>query len=154
MKSIIALAAIGMATFGFVDSASAFKFSPAPQKFTGVGTTTATLAGTVLPCNAKLTGLTLRTGKGKVAAGHFSGATGCTTVTFANTPWPMTATSATTATITGVDFFIGAFGFHCTGNMNVTVSGGVISWSGVNTLPPCTNVGGSLTTTPSISIVP
>ena len=154
MKSIITLAAIGMATFGFVDSVSAFKFSPAPAKFVGVGTTTANLGGVVLPCNAKLTGLTLKTGAGKVASGHFSGATGCTTVTFANTPWAMKATSATTATITGVDFFVSAFGIHCTGNMAVTVSGGMITWSGVNTLPPCTAVGGSLTTTPAIAIVP
>ena len=154
MKSIITLAAIGMATFGFVDSASAFKFSPAPAKFVGVGTTTATAFGVTLPCNAKLTGLTLRTGAGKVAAGHFSGTTGCSTVTFAATPWPMTATGATTATIHGVNFSIGALGITCTGDMAVNVSGGVISWSGVSTLPPCTNVGGTITTTPAITIVP
>ena len=154
MKSIITLAAIGMATFGFVDSASAFKFSPAPAKFVAVGTTTATLGGTVLPCNAKMTGLTLKTGAGKVASGHFSGATGCTTVTFAATPWPMTATSATTAVIHNVNFTVSAFGISCKGDLAVNITGGVISWSNVNTLPPCTNVGGNVTTTPSISIVP
>ena len=39
MKTAIALLAIGLASFGFVNSASAFKLSPPSTKFTGTGPT-------------------------------------------------------------------------------------------------------------------
>ena len=154
MKPIIALAAIGLVSFGLADSASAakagFKFSPANTKFSGAGPTSATLNGVTLACTGTLTGATNKAGVGKVTGGSFTGALGCTSVTFAGTPWKMVAASATTATITGVDFNtpIGDCG---PANLTVTLTGGTFSYNGA--FDQCSNISLTLKTTPTVTIV-
>ena len=157
MKSILTIAAIGLVAAGFASSASAagYKFSPPSTKFTGAGTTSATTQGVTIACNANLKGNDSASGVGKVMSGSFSNGGGtngadCPFVTFSNTPWKMKATGPTTATVYGVDFSspVGS----CTGNLPITLSGGVITFN--SPLGACTQVSGTLTTTPTLSIVP
>lgn len=153
MKSIIALAAVGLMSFGLANGANAagFKFSPASTKFVGKGPTSATLNGVTLACTGTLKGSTNAQGVGKVTGGSFTGALGCSSVTFTGTPWKMTATTATTATIVGVDFTtpLGSCG---PANLVVTLTGGVFSYNGA--FDQCSNIQLSLKTTPTVSIVP
>ena len=155
MKSITALAAIGLVSFGLADSASAakagFKFSPANTKFSGTGPTSATLNGVSLNCTGTILGASNKAGVGKVTGGSFTGALGCSSVTFSGTPWKLVATTATTATISGVDFNtpIGDCG---PANLVVTVSGGVFTYNGK--FDQCSNISLTLKTTPTVSIVP
>ena len=153
MKSMIALVAVGLMSFGVANGATAagFKFSPASTKFTGTGPTSATLNGTTLSCTGTLKGQTNKAGVGKVTGGSFTGMFGCSSVTFTGVPWKMTATSATTATIVGVDFTtpLGSCG---PGNLVVQLTGGVFSYNGP--FDQCSNISLSLKTTPTISIVP
>jgi hypothetical protein len=151
MKSILALAAVGVAALGFAGSASAFKLSPASTKFTGTGPTSATLNGITLACHAILRGATNALGVGHVTGGSFSGAVGCTAVKFTGTPWLAKATTATTGTVYNIDFSspLGACG---PANMVDSLSGGVISYNGP--FDQCSNVTLALTTKPTLSIVP
>ena len=151
MKKTIALAAVGLMALGFASSASAFKFSPAPGKFVGTGPTSATLNGNTLACTGTLKGTTTRTGIGHVTGGSFTGAPGCSLTTFTGTPWKMVASSANTATITGVHFTtpIGSCG---PANLIVNLSGGVFTYNGP--FDQCSNIQLTLTTKPTLSIVP
>ena len=153
MKLFTVIAAVGLVSFGLANSASAagFKFSPANTKFTGTGPTSATLGGVTLACTGTLKGSTNKAGVGKVTGGSFTGAFGCSSVTFTGVPWKMTATSATTATIVGVDFTtpLGSCG---PGNLVVQLTGGVFSYNGP--FDQCSNITLSLKTTPTLSIVP
>jgi hypothetical protein len=154
MKSIIAIAAVGLVSFGFASSASAakagFKFSPASTKFTATGPTSATLNGTTLACTGKLSGATNKAGAGTVTGGSFTGALGCSSVTFTGTPWKMTATTATTATIAGVEFTtpLGSCG---PANLVVTLKAGTFTYNGK--FDQCSNITLTLKTTPTLSIV-
>ena len=153
MKSIIALAAVGLMAFGLADTANAagFKLSPPNTKFTGAGPTSATLNGVNLNCTGMLTGQTNKAGVGKITGGSFTGALGCSSVTFTGTPWTGVAVSATTGTITGVHFTtpLGSCG---PANLTVTLTGGVFSYNGP--FDQCSNISLSLKTTPTVSIVP
>ena len=153
MKSIIALAAVGLMSFGLANGANAagFKFSPASTKFVGKGPTSATLNGVTLACTGTLKGSTNAQGVGKVTGGSFTGAFVCSSVTFTGVPWKMTATTATTATIVGVDFTtpLGSCG---PANLVVNLSGGVFTYNGP--FDQCSNIQLSLKTTPTLSIVP
>ncbi len=152
MKTIIAIAAVGLASSGFATGAGAagFKFSPASTAFTGTGPTSATLNGTTLACTAKLKGATNKAGVGKVTGGSFTGEFGCSSVTFSGTPWKMTATTATTATIYGVDFStpLGSCG---PANLVVTLKSGTFTYNGP--FDQCSNIQLTLKTTPTLSIV-
>lgn len=157
MKSFLTVAAIGLAAAGFASSASAagYKFSPPSTKFTGTGMTSATTQGITIACNASLKGNDNANGVGKVTSGSFSNGGGqngadCPFVTFSGTPWKMKATGPTTATVYGVDFSspVGS----CSGNLPITVQNGVISFN--SPLGNCSQVSGTLTTSPTLSIVP
>ena len=151
MKSVIAMAVIGLAALGAATSASAYKFSPVSTVFSGSGPAGATLSGVSLTCTGNLKGTTNASGGGKVTSGSFSGTLGCNLVTLAGMPWTMTATGATTASVANVDF-VSPIGSCGAGTLNVTISGGVINYHG--NFGRCTNVSLTLTTTPSVSIVP
>jgi hypothetical protein len=153
MKSAITLLAVGLVSLGAASGVAAkgFKLSPASTKFVGTGPTSATLNGLTLACTGTLKGQTSATGVGKVTGGSFKGATGCTSVTFSGTPWKMTATTASTATTVGVDFStpIGSCG---PANLVIGLSGGVFSYNGA--FDQCSNIKLTLTTVPTVSIVP
>jgi hypothetical protein len=153
MKSAIALLAVGLVSFGFASSASAvtYKFSPASTKFVGKGPTSATLNGLTLACTGTLRGSTTATGVGHVTGGSFTGALGCSSVKFTGTPWLMKATTATTATITGVDFTT-PLGTCGPANLVVNLSGGTFTYNGA--FDQCSNIQLTLKTTPTLSIVP
>jgi hypothetical protein len=153
MKSLIAIAAIGVMSFGLASGASAatkYIFSPASTKFVGTGPTSATLNSVTLACTGSLKGASTAAGAGKVTGGSFTGELGCSSVTFTGTPWKMAATTATTATITGVHFTtpIGSCG---PANLVVTLTGGVFSYNGA--FDQCSNIKLTLTTKPTLSII-
>ncbi len=153
MKLFTVIAAVGLVSAGLADGANAagFKFSPPSTKFTATGPTSATLNGVTLPCTGTLKGSTTATGVGKVTGGSFTGQIGCSSVTFTGVPWKMTATTATTATIFGVDFStpLGSCG---PANLVVQLTGGVFTYNGP--FDQCSNITLSLTTKPTLSIVP
>lgn len=151
MKIMFAIAALSAASLGLASQANAYKFSPPSTSFTGKGKTSATKNGVTLACSANLSGATDANGNGKVTGGSFSGAFGCSAVTFANLPWPMTATGKTTGTVTGVTFNspIGNCGPD---TLNITLKRGKIKFN--QTIAGGCAVTGSLTTTPTLSIVP
>jgi hypothetical protein len=151
MKSKIYIAAVGLAALGFASSADAFSFSPTKTRFTATGPVSATLNGATLNCTGKFRISTNKGGKGKVTAVTFSGSQNCKTAGAAGLPWAMTATGATTAKIVNADFTSPA-GNCGPANLPVGVSGGVISFNGA--VGQCSQVSFSLTTTPTISIVP
>jgi hypothetical protein len=151
MKSMISIAVVGLAALSFASSADAFSFSPTKTRFTATGPVSATLNGATLSCTGKFRISTNKGGKGKVTAVGFSGSQACKTAGAAGLPWALTATGATTAKIVNATFTSPA-GNCGPANMPVTVSGGVISFNGA--LGQCSQVSLSLTTTPTISIVP
>jgi hypothetical protein len=151
MKSTIAIAAVGLAALSFASSADAFKFSPAPTRLVAKGPASATLNGHTVSGTGTFKGSVGKTGRGKIASVVFCGKDGCGVVGASGLPWKMKATSASTATIANVTF-TSAAGNCGPANLNVTVSGGVISYNGA--FDQCSQVVLTLTTTPSISIVP
>ena len=151
MKSIVTIAAAGMLVVGLAEPAAAFRVSPARTHFVAAGPASATLNGVTLNCRGKFRLVVNKVGKGKITAVSFSGGTGCSTVGVAGLPWAITATSASTATITNADFT--SKGGPCgPANMAMTVSGGVIAYNAA--FDQCSQVSLSLTTTPTLSIVP
>jgi hypothetical protein len=149
MNSITAITAVGLVSLA--GAANAFEFSPESKTFVGTGPTSATLNGITLACTGTLHGKTTKTGIGKVTSGSFTGAAGCSSVGLQGLPWTMKATGASTATVANVTF-TSPIGNCGPANLPVNVSGGVISFTNA-TLGNC-KVSGTLTTTPTISIVP
>ena len=150
MKTMMSIAAAGLVALGFASSADAFKFSPAPTRFTATGPASATLNGATLSGTGTFRGNVNTRGKGKITKVRFCGTGGCTLVGATGLPWTMTATGATTATIANVTFTSPA-GNCGPANLLVTVSGGVIGYNGA--FDQCSNVSLSLTVKPAISIV-
>lgn len=151
MKTAIAIAAAGLMSFGIVNTAAAYHLSPESTKFTGTGTTSATVNGVTLSCNASFNGKTTATGVGKITGGSFSGALGCSSVTLSNLPWKAKAVSATAVKIKNVTFQspIGNCG---PGTLKTTLKNGVVSFTN-QPLPGGCTVTGNITTSPTLSIV-
>jgi len=151
MKSLVAIAALGLAATGWVGSADAYKFNPAPLKFTASGPGSATLNGTTINGTVTFKGAVAKSGKAKITAAKFCGVGGCGLIGAGNLPWAMKATSASTATLSNVTLTSSA-GDCGPAKLTVSVSGGVISYNGP--LAPCSQISFSVTTKPTISIVP
>ncbi len=155
MKSIIAIAALSVATFGLATEASAFKFSPPSTSFTASGPTSLTANGITLACTSTFTGSTNARGKGKVTGFSASGGLGCTSVVGSNFPWKAKAISATTAKFTGVQVGIPGLGINCgPGSVTATDNGsGAITFNATLNPGNCM-VSGTVQTTPPVTIVP
>ncbi len=148
MKAAIA---VGMAVLAVAGSASAYKFSPAPARFAATGPASATFMGVTTNGTASLRGVVGKRGKAKIVKATFCGTKGCGTIVATGLPWKMTATGAATATIFNVAITSKA-GTCGPANLAVTVSGGVINYNGP--LGQCSQATLSLTTSPTLSIVP
>ncbi len=151
MKTAIAIAAAGLMSFGVVNTAAAYHLTPESTSFTGTGTTSATKNGVTLSCTANFTGKVGATGVGKITGGTFSGALGCSSVTLQNLPWTSKAVSATNVKISNVTF-ASPIGNCGPGALKVTLKGGVVSFTNL-ALPGGCTVSGSITTSPTLSIV-
>ena len=151
MKSTTLIVAASLAAIGFAGSASAYKFSPAPTHIKAVGPGSATLGTHTVSGTATFKIAVGRTGRGKVTGVTLCGKSGCGLIGTAGLPWKMQATSASTATMANVTL-TSAAGNCGPANLHVTVSGGVISYNGP--LGQCSQVTFTLTTTPTMSIVP
>jgi hypothetical protein len=161
MKAIIVLATAGVAALGIAATpAAAFHLSP-DGNFTATGDTSATVngAGITLPCHASLTGK-VKSGVGYITGGTFTTSSGppgqCESVTLGNLPWRVTARAATRLRLRNVTFQVA--GITCgpspiaTSYKNskatftaVPMSGGVGGGCSIS---------GSLTISPTLSIVP
>ncbi len=153
MKTVIAIAAAGLMSFGIgATPAAAYHLTPESTSFSGTGTTSATKNGVTLKCKAKFQGSVDSNGVGSVTSGTFSGQIGCNTVTLGNLPWKSTAKGATKLTIANVAFDspIGNCG---PGNLVVKLTDGVIKFTNIALAGGCT-VSGKITTSPALSIVP
>jgi hypothetical protein len=149
MNKITAITAVGLVSLAGV--AHAFEFSPEGKTFVATGPTSATLNGITLACTGTIHGKTTKTGIGKVTSGSFTGAAGCSATGLSGLPWTMKATGASTATVFGVTF-TSPIGNCGPANLNVNLSGGVVSFTN-QPIGSCTG-SGTLTTTPTLSIVP
>jgi hypothetical protein len=152
MKTLIAAAAIGAVAIAQASPAFAFKFSPASTKFTAAGHVTI-LQGIPWPCTVKFHGGVNSVGKFRINSATFTGTTFCASVVPMNLPWVGTAKTATSFTITGMEFTSedGTCGPGAiTGSDNAT---GQFSYN--TTLNPggC-GITGNQQTTPVVTIVP
>ena len=152
MKPIIAIAAA--ISFAIAGTAPAFAYHLIPESsdFTGSGKTSATKNGITLKCNANFTGNVNRKGVGLITGGSFTGAVGCSSVGLGGLPWKSVATSATKIKIVNVSF-TSPIGDCGPGNLVVKLSSGVITFKG-KALPGGCTVSGTVTTSPTLSIVP
>ena len=154
MKSIIAIAALSVATLGFVTQADAFKLSPASTKFVASGPTTLSQGTSTLHCTSTFKGKTTATGKGKITGFSAVGDPGCSLIT-ATLPWTAKATSATNIKFSNVAVAITALGISCgPGTVNATdnASGQVTFNATLN--PGGCMVSGTVQSMPAITIVP
>lgn len=88
MKTFLATAAMGLATFGFAGSASAFHFLPKESTFTARGSFTVSKGAASISCHAEFHGTTVGRGA-EITSATFSGST-CVGVTPSNLPWDLT----------------------------------------------------------------
>jgi hypothetical protein len=153
MKTLTALAAVGLVAFGFVNSASAFSFSPISTKFKATGTTTLMKDGASVSCTVNLKGVVNKKGGAAFNSAVFSGSAACTEAQAAGLPWMLKATGAGVGKIDGVSIAspLGACG---PSNVAITVSGaGVFAFNNAKLTGGCV-VTGSYKTKPAITIVP
>jgi len=101
MKAFKKLSIAALATIGLTGAALAATITP-DGAFQADGSTNLTKSILSLPCTAHFVG-NVSGGVGHVTSASFTGSGGlCSSVTATNLPWTVTATSATTGTISGV----------------------------------------------------
>ena len=146
---------MGVLAFGFASSASAAnKFQPIHTKFTATGPISLTQNGTTLNCAVKFRGATSTTGReGRIIAANFSGSGGCAAVKATALPWKAEpGISLSTIKIEQVSLF-SPHGLCGPDPVQATLSGGAISFNST-LIPGNCQFSGSLTTSPTITIVP
>ena len=154
MKTIIAITAAGLMSFGIVAAtpAAAYHLIPESTTFVGTGNTSATKSGITLACKAKFNGSIDANGVGSVTSGSFTGDLGCTSVGLSGLPWKATAKAAAKGTIFGVTF-TSPIGNCGPSNLPVKLKNGVISFTNAAIAGGCT-ITGKIKTNPTVSIVP
>ncbi len=154
MKSIIAIAALSVATFSFATQADAFKLSPPSTHFTIKGPTSLTANGVTLACTSTFKGKTTASGTGKITSFSATGQTGCTSVVGSNFPWSAKATSATNVLISNVAVSIPGLVSCGPGSVNATDNAsGQFTFNAILNPGNCM-VSGTVQSTPHIVIVP
>lgn len=156
-KSIIALAAVGLVSFGFAGSASAFTFSPTGTNFTATGLATLVYSpnGSFIECTSTFTGHVNSSGSSaKITAFQSAGSDPrCASIVGANLPWKAAPKSANHMVVK--NFEVTADTFFCgPGPVNGTLIGGEFAFD--VQLPPtgCAFRSNRLITSPTLSIVP
>lgn len=152
MKAFISLAALAVASFGFVSPAAAYKFAPVNTAFSAHGAVTVTAGAVSLPCTAVLHGTTV--GGGSITSASFSGVS-CGALTATNLPWSMTTGSVSGLRIHGMAVNAVILGVCGPGSVGGSLSAfGRIAISSANLpgLIPC-SVSATLHTTPHLRIV-
>jgi hypothetical protein len=154
MKSIIAIAALSVATFGLATQADAFRLSPASTKITIKGPTSLTANGVTLSCTSTFKGKTTAKGKGKITSFSATGETGCTSIVGSNFPWSARATPATNVLISNVAVSIPGLVSCGPGSVNASdnASGQFVFNATLN--PGNCMVSGTVQSTPAVTIVP
>jgi hypothetical protein len=154
MKTFTTLAAVALVSFGFANSASAFKLSPPSTKFKASGSTSLTKSGVTVPCTANFVGKTSAKGTGKITGASFTGSSTCTAIQATGLPWQAKAISATTANINNVSVNAGPLGTCGPSTVPVQISGsGAITFNNVVLTGGC-SVSGTVQSTPAVTIVP
>lgn len=152
MNRLAILGVAAAASLALATSASAFTLSPVKKAFTATGPAALSLNGVTINCTATLTGKVTKTGAmAKITGASFSDATGsCAQVMAADLPWMVKPTGASTISINHIAASVPSCG---PAKINATLSGGTI---GINTTinPGGCMINASLTTSPTISIVP
>ncbi len=154
MKTLIALTAVGLVSFGFANSAAAYKLSPPNTAFSATGSATLMKSGVTVTCTSTYRGKTTATGIAHVTSAIFSGANpACAGISALHLPWTVKATSATQGKFTNVEV-TSALGTCGPGTVLATDnSTGLVSYN--TTLNPgACGINGSVQTTPAIVIVP
>lgn len=156
MKTLISIAALGLASIGTASQAGNVHFEPTGSIFRASGGITVTAGAVSLPCTANLRGNINARGDARITRAEFSGLS-CAGLRASNLPWPMVANQETKFTIRGVRVSAVVLGVCGPGKVSatLTVKGGRISIAGAN-LPgvvPC-SLSGTLNTTPHLRIRP
>ncbi len=154
MKKAFAVTFAGILSLGIAGTtpAAAYHLIPENTDFTGTGKTSATKNGITLKCDATFQGHVDSKGVGFVDSGTFTGQLGCESVGLGGLPWKAPAKSATKVIINNVSF-TSPIGNCGPGKIPVKVKSGVIKFTDVPLAGNCT-VSGSITTSPTLSIVP
>jgi hypothetical protein len=148
MKFLAMIGAIALMTFGLTAQASA----QSTFFFTGSGTMSLTKSGITIPCTIG-TGSEMgdsfdsSTDIGTIGTWSLTGSALCASIAAVGLPWTVTVTSATTASISGVEFS-SPLGTCGSGTITGTLSSGVLTFPS-QSLGACT-ISMSLTTTPPI----
>ncbi len=152
MKSLIAIAALGLATFGYASSASAAGHFKDKGPFTATGSLTVTAGAVSLPCTAVLKGTT--TGTAKITSASFSGVS-CLALSASGLPWKMNAFNPGNFSITHVTLSALVLGICGPGHLHAMLAPGgtfTIAGAGLPGLVPC-SVSATFNTKPALHIV-
>lgn len=155
MKSLISLAALGLATLGYASSACAgdVHFKPNPS-FTATGAMTVTAGAVSVPCTAVLKGTTNGTGDdAKITSASFSGLT-CAGLTASGLPWKMEPFNTGNFAFKRVTVTAVVLGICGPGHLHALLSPGgavTISGAGLRGIVPCT-VSATFRTKPALHI--
>lgn len=153
MKTLTAVAAIALVSFGFTTTASAFKLSPPSTSFTGSGNTSLTKSGITVPCTANFTGSINARGVGKVTGATFTGSATCQAISATGLPWKVAAKTASTAKFSAVSVST-PLGNCGPSALTVGDNGtGLVTFTNQILSGGC-SVSGSVQTTPAVTIVP
>ncbi|MEP6967209.1 MAG: activator of alkane oxidation [Pseudomonadota bacterium] len=132
--------------------AAAFSFTPKGVSFVAKGRTTLNKGGTVVPCKARLAGLTTATGVGHITSALFGGSAACGAITATGLPWKVTATSGNTAVIANVSFNVAGAGNCGPSSVPATVTTtGKFKFNSVPLGPNCV-FDGAVNTAPPVTI--
>jgi hypothetical protein len=155
MKSLISLAALGLATLGYASSACAANFHfEANPSFTATGAMTVTAGVVSVPCTATLKGSTTKAGDAKITSASFSGLT-CAGLTPSGLPWKMEPFNTRNFAFQRVTVTAVVLGICGPGHLHALLSPGgaiTISGAGLPGLIPCT-VSATFRTSPALHIV-
>jgi hypothetical protein len=152
MKAITAIAVAGV---GLATSAQAYHFSPVATKFTATGPTTLSQNGQTINCTSKFTGKTNATGSsGNITGLSITGSDiRCGLVSGTNFPWKGKPTGATTGKVMNAEV-TSPLGTCGPGTVSpIGLSGGVITFNNILNPGSC-KVTGTVTTSPTLSVVP
>lgn len=154
MKAYKTICLAALATFGLSTAAAAQTVTPVSTNFTASGPTSLTSGGTRLNCTSTFRGTTSADGRTASITSASLAGFGCGLVSATNLPWTVTAQSTTAITVSGVAVNVP---FATCGPSNLSAAynnaTGQMTFANAPLAPNC-SVTGTLTTSPTLTIVP
>ncbi|MDB1112333.1 protein activator of alkane oxidation PraB [Pseudomonas extremaustralis] len=161
LKTLVSLSALAVC-MGAASMANAYSISPVNTSFTAPGTISVKSPSSfqaTVNCGATFTGNVDATGVAKITGVSVTGGGLCSLPTITGLPWTLTATGATSGSVTNVGYTIaGSLIFPASNcgpsTIAVAYSGGLLTASNQPLSGSCTVVSLSVTPSPTLTIVP